>query len=103
MICNITKIRLRSYICASIDVFLPSISSLFANNKSEKKIVPRMGFELVCLHSAARRLTATLVSWLGSMASNSVVHLAAAARIEVNNIRVGLLWFFSVYNISRPN
>ena len=27
MICNITKIRLRSYICASIDVFLPSISS----------------------------------------------------------------------------
>ena len=28
-------------------------------------------------------------------------HLAAAARIEVNNIRV--LWFFSVYKISRPN
>ena len=51
-----------------------------------------MGFELICLHSAARRLTATLVSWLGSTASNSVVHLAAAARIEVNNIRV--LCFF---------
>ena len=28
MIGNITKIRLRSYICASSDVFLPSISSL---------------------------------------------------------------------------
>ena len=27
MICNITKIRIRSYICASSDVFLPSISS----------------------------------------------------------------------------
>ena len=60
-----------------------------------------MGFELVYLHSAARRLTATLVSLLGSTASNSVVHLAAAARIEVNNIRV--LWFFSVYKISKPN
>ena len=28
MIGNITKIRLRAYICASSDVFLPSISSL---------------------------------------------------------------------------
>ena len=54
-----------------------------------------MGFELVYLHSAARRLTATLVSRLGSTASNSVVHLAAAARIEVNNIRV--LCFFLAF------
>ena len=38
MIGNITKIRLRSYICASSDVFLPSISSLIVGKwaSSEK-------------------------------------------------------------------
>ena len=35
MKCNITKIRLRSYICASIDVFLPSISSLKSEFKTK--------------------------------------------------------------------
>ena len=37
MIGNITKIRLRSYICASSDVFLPSISSLTTNEEVKKK------------------------------------------------------------------
>ena len=36
-----------------------------------------MGFELVYVHSAARRLTAKPPSWLGSTASNLVVYLAA--------------------------
>ena len=37
MIGNITKIRLRSYICASSDVFLPSISSLSCAEISNMK------------------------------------------------------------------
>ena len=53
-----------------------------------------MGFELVYLHSAARRLTATPPSWHGSPASDSVVYLAAE-RIEVNNMRVTMVWVFS--------
>ena len=35
MIGNITKIRLRSYICASSDVFLPSISSLTIDRNAD--------------------------------------------------------------------
>ena len=57
---------------------------IIANNKSEKDIVPRMGFELVYLHSAtsdviinSSRLSATPPSWVGSAVSNSVVYLAA--------------------------
>ena len=80
---------------------------LIANNKSEKDIVPCMGFELGSLHSATAdviinnpSLSATPPSWVGSAVSNSVVYLAAERihlYIEINNMRASLVWVFFAY------
>ena len=43
MIGNITKIRLRSYICASSDVFLPSIAVLTTNFPAPQTIQQKWG------------------------------------------------------------
>ena len=66
---------------------------LISNNKSEKDIVPCMGFELGYLHSA---ISAMPPSWVGSAVSNSVVYLATE-RIEINNMRATLVWGFFAY------
>ena len=80
---------------------------LIANKKSEKDIVPCIGFELGSLHSATAdviinspSLSATPPSWVGSAVSNSVVYLAAERihlYIEINNMQASLVWGFFAY------
>ena len=90
----------RNRVCPRVELILKIIIIFLGfikgkpNNKCEKYIVP-------CTpHSAiARRVSATPPSWVGSAVSNSVVYLAAERiqRLEINNMRASLVWFFFAY------